>query len=121
MFNTSKIIVTAALFGAMAATSVSAATIERAGGAKLAGQSTWVAAVTVCSTNQSDCFKLITENDAAGRSFEESDVFGPVVVAPQGSFSVSNPHSVESYVKAQFGFEHVEIIRNNGEEEKDHW
>lgn len=121
MFNTSKIIATATVLATLAVSSVSAATIERAGGAKVAGESTWVAAVTVCETNQSECFKITTEKEAAGRVFEESEVFGQLVVAPRGSFMISNSASVQKYVSEAYGFDHVEIILNNGEDENSHW
>lgn len=121
MFNISKTIVTATVLATMAVTAASAATIERAGGAKVSGESTWVSAVTVCAENQSECFKITTEKEAAGRNFEESDVFGQVVVAPRGSFSISNPYSVQEYVADRFGYDHVEILFTNGEDETDHW
>lgn len=103
------------------ASAASATSIERAGGIKVEGESTWVSAVTVCETNRSDCFKITTETEARGRALEAGEGFGPVVVAPRGSFSISNPYSVADYVQAQFGASHVEIIMSNGEDDKDHW
>lgn len=99
----------------------SAMTIERAGGIKVVGEPSWVAAVTVCERNQSDCFKITTENHAKGRALEVGDAFERMVVAPAGAFDIGNPYSVVDYVKSEFGAGVVEIIKNNGEDDKDHW
>lgn len=96
------------------ASAASATSIERAGGAKIAGESAWANAVTVCEVNHSRCFKITTEKHAAGRSVDAQ-------VFPTGSFSISNPYSVKEFVEAQFGASHVEIIKDNGEDERDHW
>lgn len=119
MFNTSKIIAAATVLATLAVSSVSAATIERAGGAKVVGESSWVSAITVVLDN-GDRIKMTTEKDAAGRVLEAGDSFDQLVVAPRGAFSISNPYSVADYVEAQYG-EHVEILFTNGEDERDHW
>ena len=119
MFNTSKIITAATVLAALAATSVSAATIERAGGAKVVGESSWVSAITVV-LDDGQRIKMTTEKEAAGRALETGDTFDQLVIAPRGAFSTSNPYSVQAFVEAQYG-ENVEILFTNGEDERDHW
>lgn len=119
MFNTSKIITAATIIATLAVTSVSAATIERAGGAKVVGESSWVSAITVV-LDDGERIKLTTEKEADGRALEAGDSFDQLVIAPRGAFSISNSYSVQAFVAEQYG-EHVEILFTNGEDEKDHW
>lgn len=120
MFNTSKMIITAAILTAISASTASAASIERAGGAKVLGEPSWVAAVTYIS-DEGERIKITTEKDAAGRDLQAGDGFDRVVIAPTGAYSISNPYSVVAYVKSELGAGYVDVIKSNGEEEKDHW
>lgn len=119
MSNFSKLITATAVFLTLNASSVFSATIERAGGAKVVGEPHWVSAITV-QMNDGERIKLTTEKEAAGRNLEAGDSFDQLIIAPEGSFSISSPYSVQGYVEERFG-EPVEILFNNGDDENSHW